>query len=144
MKKFVCDLCGYEYDPEKGDPDNGVEPSTVAINAEWESAVCEKQFGWHGDIGSVHIVGRNESDIPGMVVCERKCERDEEAAPVVIPLAPREEWRFCISKGDPLETGITIKHQPYVHVQLFRELDRAHYPTQPDMDGYEWTQVESQ
>ena len=22
MKKYVCDLCGYEYDPAVGDPDN--------------------------------------------------------------------------------------------------------------------------
>ena len=30
MKKFVCP-CGYVYDPEIGDPDNGVAPGT-----EWE------------------------------------------------------------------------------------------------------------
>lgn len=26
MKKFICDVCGYIYDPAVGDPDNGVEP----------------------------------------------------------------------------------------------------------------------
>lgn len=25
MKKYVCDVCGYEYDPEVGDPENGIE-----------------------------------------------------------------------------------------------------------------------
>lgn len=29
MKKFVCDVCGYEYDPEVGDPENGIEPGTA-------------------------------------------------------------------------------------------------------------------
>ena len=24
--KYVCDICGYVYDPELGDPDNGVAP----------------------------------------------------------------------------------------------------------------------
>ena len=24
--KYVCDICGYVYDPEVGDPDNGVAP----------------------------------------------------------------------------------------------------------------------
>ena len=24
MKKFVCNVCGYVYDPAEGDPDNGV------------------------------------------------------------------------------------------------------------------------
>lgn len=26
MKKYVCDICGYIYDPEVGDPDGGIEP----------------------------------------------------------------------------------------------------------------------
>ncbi len=29
MKKYKCLMCGYIYDPAKGDPDNGVEPGTV-------------------------------------------------------------------------------------------------------------------
>jgi len=28
MKKYVCSVCGYVYDPEIGDPDNGVKPGT--------------------------------------------------------------------------------------------------------------------
>ena len=24
MKKYVCDPCGYIYDPELGDPDSGI------------------------------------------------------------------------------------------------------------------------
>ena len=26
--KYVCDVCGWEYDEELGDPDNGSEPGT--------------------------------------------------------------------------------------------------------------------
>lgn len=26
MQKYVCDICGYIYDPEVGDPDSGVAP----------------------------------------------------------------------------------------------------------------------
>ena len=29
MEKYKCLLCGYIYDPEIGDPDNGVEPGTA-------------------------------------------------------------------------------------------------------------------
>ncbi len=29
MKKYKCIMCGYIYDPAKGDPDNGVEPGTA-------------------------------------------------------------------------------------------------------------------
>ncbi len=28
MKKYVCNVCGYVYDPAKGDPENGVAPNT--------------------------------------------------------------------------------------------------------------------
>jgi rubredoxin len=28
MKKYVCDVCGYVYDPAAGDPGNGVAPGT--------------------------------------------------------------------------------------------------------------------
>lgn len=27
-KKFICSACGYIYDEELGDPENGVEPGT--------------------------------------------------------------------------------------------------------------------
>lgn len=29
MKKYICKVCGYIYDPEVGDPDQGVAPGTV-------------------------------------------------------------------------------------------------------------------
>ena len=28
MQKYVCDPCGWVYDPAVGDPDNGVQPGT--------------------------------------------------------------------------------------------------------------------
>ena len=42
MKKYLCDLCGYIYDPEKGDPDRGVQPGTAFENvpADWECPEC--------------------------------------------------------------------------------------------------------
>ena len=29
MKKYICDVCGYVYDPETGDPENGINPGTA-------------------------------------------------------------------------------------------------------------------
>ena len=29
MKKYVCSVCGYVYDPEAGDPDSGVDAGTA-------------------------------------------------------------------------------------------------------------------
>lgn len=28
VMKYICDLCGWEYDEAAGDPDNGIEPGT--------------------------------------------------------------------------------------------------------------------
>ena len=28
MKKYVCDVCGWEYDEAKGDPEHGIAPGT--------------------------------------------------------------------------------------------------------------------
>ncbi len=27
--KYICQVCGYEYDEELGDPDNGIAPGTA-------------------------------------------------------------------------------------------------------------------
>lgn len=29
MKKFICTVCGYEYDPAVGEPDHGIAPGTA-------------------------------------------------------------------------------------------------------------------
>ena len=29
MQKYICDVCGYVYDPVVGDEENGIEPGTV-------------------------------------------------------------------------------------------------------------------
>ena len=29
MKKYICTVCEYIYDPAQGDPDSGIEPGTA-------------------------------------------------------------------------------------------------------------------
>ena len=42
MKKYVCKLCGYVYDPAVGDPDNNIPPGTSfeKLPATWLCPVC--------------------------------------------------------------------------------------------------------
>ncbi|MBP5663195.1 MAG: rubredoxin [Bacteroidales bacterium] len=42
MKKYVCSVCGYVYDPEKGDPDSGIAPGTAFedIPDDWTCPLC--------------------------------------------------------------------------------------------------------
>lgn len=42
MKKYVCTVCGWIYDPAVGDPDNGVAPGTSFedIPEDWVCPLC--------------------------------------------------------------------------------------------------------
>lgn len=42
MNKYICNVCGYIYDPAVGDPDSGIEPGTPfeAIPDDWECPQC--------------------------------------------------------------------------------------------------------
>ena len=42
MKNYACDVCGYVYEPENGDPDNGIDPGTAFENLpdDWTCPVC--------------------------------------------------------------------------------------------------------
>ena len=42
MSKYVCNICGYEYDPAAGDPDNGIAPGTAFedLPADWVCPLC--------------------------------------------------------------------------------------------------------
>lgn len=42
MDTYVCELCGYEYKPKNGDPENGIEPGTdfEDIPDDWTCPMC--------------------------------------------------------------------------------------------------------
>ncbi len=42
MERYVCSICGYVYDPKKGDPDNDVSADTSFndIPDDWVCPLC--------------------------------------------------------------------------------------------------------
>ncbi len=42
MKKYICDVCSYVYDPEKGDAESGIAPGTSFENLpdDWVCPLC--------------------------------------------------------------------------------------------------------
>lgn len=42
MRRFLCEGCQYVYDPDRGDPEHGVEPDTdfYDLPKEWVCPVC--------------------------------------------------------------------------------------------------------
>jgi rubredoxin len=54
MQTYVCDACGWVYDPAKGDPDNGISPGTAfeALPDTWVCPECglgKEQFSKASD-----------------------------------------------------------------------------------------------
>ncbi len=42
MDNYECPVCGYVYNPKKGDPENGIEPGTSFedLPYDWTCPVC--------------------------------------------------------------------------------------------------------
>jgi len=42
MDRYICTVCGYIYDPAKGDPDNGIAPGTIfeRLPEDWVCPQC--------------------------------------------------------------------------------------------------------
>lgn len=42
MKQYICDVCGYVYDPEEGDPGADVPPGTSFedLPEDWLCPIC--------------------------------------------------------------------------------------------------------
>lgn len=42
MDRWECTVCGYIYDPKKGDPDGGIKPGTPfeELPDDWVCPVC--------------------------------------------------------------------------------------------------------
>lgn len=45
MDRYQCTVCGYIYDPAKGDPGGGIAPGTLfdKIPGDWVCPVCGSQ-----------------------------------------------------------------------------------------------------
>lgn len=42
MERWVCEPCGWIYDPAEGDPDSGIEPGVAFedLPEDWSCPVC--------------------------------------------------------------------------------------------------------
>ena len=42
MISYVCNVCGYIYDPSEGDPESGIDPGTLwqDLPEDWICPVC--------------------------------------------------------------------------------------------------------
>lgn len=47
MQKYVCQICGYVYDPALGDEENGIAPGTPfdQVPDDWTCPVCGADKG---------------------------------------------------------------------------------------------------
>ena len=45
MAKYRCTVCGYVYEPEAGDPDNGIKPGTPFLHSYNKKSQPAIQYG---------------------------------------------------------------------------------------------------
>ena len=47
MKKYICEICGYVYDPAIGDPEHGIKPGTEfsELPEDWVCPACNVDRG---------------------------------------------------------------------------------------------------
>lgn len=45
MKKYVCTVCGWVYDPAEGDPEGGIAPGTAFEDIPDDCSSCHSIYG---------------------------------------------------------------------------------------------------
>ena len=66
MKKYICEVCGYVYDPAVGDPEYGVAPGTPfeKLPEDWVCPPCGVNKG------QFSAVKEHDTATKGLYVCE--------------------------------------------------------------------------
>lgn len=91
----------------------------------------ETSFDWRGDIRSLHVQVRNDTEAATSVYVRREVASDVRPPWRAIPLQPGESYRFIASKGSPDEVGCVLRTPAGVWSNLHEVFDRAHFPTIP-------------
>lgn len=96
-EKYTCNLCGYEYDPTLGDPENGIAPGTpfADLPANWVCPMCGAS---KGDFSPSEPVAVQESEEVEKVV-------EEAAAPQKVYVCDMCGYVYDPALGDP-DNGI--------------------------------------
>ena len=66
MQKYVCDVCGYVYDPAEGDPEGGVDAGTAFedVPTDWICPICgapKSEFSKEDQSHPVDVIDKKRS-----------------------------------------------------------------------------------
>ena len=89
--KYVCTLCGWEYDEETGDPENGIEPGTAFEDLP-EDFACPLCGAGKEDFEEA-LKDAIAMNIPCVLDCH--IEKDDKVFPMVSPGASLMETFDC-------------------------------------------------
>jgi len=96
--------------------------------AELPDGLRVANFGWHGDVRSLHVQAQNESDTE-QILYERRYGTDAANEWKVLRLQPGESYRFIAAKATTHEQGVEAAIPDGVQCSLHEVFDRAHFPT---------------
>lgn len=84
---------------------------------------------WHGDIRSLHVQVRNDTDREQPVYQRRLGDPEVGRDWTLLHLQPGESYRFIAAKATPAEAGVEVAIPEGFHSSLHEVFDRAHFPT---------------
>jgi pyruvate formate lyase activating enzyme len=125
-ERGLCAQCGRSPHVKLLPKRDQLARTTQELPAECDSV---RSVDWHGDIRSVHVQVRNDSD-GTLPVCHRRRRTGSSVSPwTVIRLAPGESFRFIIAKSSTDEIGPDVAMPASMKSNVHEVFDRAHFPT---------------
>jgi pyruvate formate lyase activating enzyme len=86
-------------------------------------------FDWHGDVRSLHIQARNDTETEQVIYERRYGDPDADHRWKASRLLPGESYRHIAAKATPAERGVEAAIPVGVKCSLHEVFDRAHFPT---------------
>ena len=122
-----CRACG--RDAHIRSPLHAVAAPITVLKPEVLDGMDRRQYRWHGDIRSVHVLFANGGAASAVGYHRRLDSNGGAPHWRWIELRPGESFRFSIAKGDVDETGVEVAFPASVRADLHEVYDRAHFPT---------------
>ncbi len=88
-----------------------------------------RKFDWHGDIVSLHIQLKNNTDQEIKIYHRRRNQDNNSNSWTIISLIPDESFRLILSKSSNEEIGPEVAMPQGIPNNLHEVFDRAHFPT---------------
>ena len=130
--RVFCGVSDIKYSPSSDDAHvklfSGNKPVPTTDSPDLNGYEI-RNFDWHGDIVSLHIQLKNNTDQEIKIYHRRRNQDSDSSSWTVISLIPDESFRLILSKSSNEEIGPEVAMPQGIPNNLHEVFDRAHFPT---------------